>query len=220
MRDKWNMWELTRRSSILAVAGLGLSMTLGGAWAQAPKPEATFESVPVTAADRVLGRAGAPVTIVEYASFTCPHCAHFHADVLPGLKKDYIDTGKARLVYRDFPLDRYAMAASVVARCAARDRYFGIVDLLFREQPRWSGAKNPMAALTGLAMLAGISKKKLEACFKDEELQRAVLQERLTGSQKFKVSSTPTVIVNGAKYGGDLTLEQARAVIDKILSGS
>ena len=214
------MWDLTRPASVLAVAGLGLWMTVGAAVAQAPKPETTFESVPVTATDKVLGRAGAPVTIVEYASFTCPHCAHFHADILPQLKKTYIDTGKARLVYRDFPLDRYALAASVVARCAARDRYFGMVDLLYREQPRWSGAKNPMAALTGLAMLAGISKKKLEACFKDEGLQKAVLQQRLTASQKFNVTSTPTLIINGAKYGGDLTLEQARAVIDKILSGS
>ena len=214
------MWDLARPASLLAVAGLGLWMTVGAAGAQAPKPEATFESVPVTAADRVLGRTDAPVTIVEYASFTCPHCAHFHADILPELKKAYIDTGKARLVYRDFPLDRYALAASVVARCAAGDRYFGVVDLLYREQPRWSGANNPMAALTGLALLAGMSKKKLEACFRDESLQKAVLQQRLTASQKLNVTSTPTLFINGAKYGGDLTLEQARAVIDKILSGS
>ena len=214
------MWDLTRRARILAVAALGLWMTVSAAGAQTPKPEATFGTVPVTAADRVLGRADARVTIVEYASFTCPHCARLHADILPELKKAYIDTGKARLVYRDFPLDRYALAASVVARCAGGNRYFGIVDLLYREQPRWSGAKNPMAALTGLAMLAGLSKKKLETCFKDEELQKAVLQERLTGSQKFKVTSTPTLIINGAKYGGDLTLEQARAVIEKVLSGS
>lgn len=216
------MLKFTRRASIRAVAGLGLSMTLSGvgATAEPPKPEATFDSVPVTAADRVLGRADAPVTIVEYASFTCPSCARVHADILPALKKAYVDTGKARLVFRDFPLDRYALAASVVARCAAPNRYFGFVDLLFSEQPRWASAKNPMAALTGLALLGGISKKKLEACFKDEGLQKAVLQQRLTGSQKYQVASTPTLIVNGAKYRGDLTLKQFRAVIDKFLSGS
>lgn len=222
----WNMWHMSRRTLVSGIVSLGCILAVSGIFwtaapkAQVPKPEETFGPVAVDAGDKVLGRADAPVTIVEYASFTCPHCAHFHADILPELKKAYIDTGKARLVYRDFPLDRYALAASVVARCAANDRYFGLVDLLFREQPRWSGAKNPVAALAGLAMLAGISKKKLDACLGDEKLQKTVLQQRLAASQQYKVTSTPTLIVNGAKYGGDLTLEQFRAVIDAILSGS
>ena len=222
----WKMWHMSRRTPVSGIVALGCFLAVSGVvWsaapkAQVPKPEETFASVAIDAGDKVLGRADARVTIVEYASFTCPHCAHFHADILPELKKAYIDTGKARLVYRDFPLDRYALAASVVARCAADNRYFGFVDLLFREQPRWSGAKNPVAALGGLAMLAGISKKKLESCLRNEELQKAVLQQRLTASQKYKVTSTPTLIVNGAKYGGDLTLDQFRAVIDALLSGS
>lgn len=218
----WKMWGICRRTAIRSLVVLGALTLIPGAAskADAPKPEETFGSVPVTAEDRILGRADAPVTIVEYASFTCSHCARFHADIVPGLKKTYIDTGKARLVFRDFPLDRIAFAASVVARCSAGNRYFGFVDLLFKEQPRWVGAQNPMAALGGLAMLAGVSKKKLETCTQDEKLQKAVLQQRLTGSQKYKVDSTPTLIVNGAKYGGDLTLEQLGAVIDRILSGS
>ena len=222
----WNMWHMSRRTLVSGIASLGCFLAVSGIFwstapkAQAPKPEETFASVTVDADDKVLGRADAPVTIVEYASFTCPHCAHFHADILPELKKAYIETGKARLVYRDFPLDRYALAASVVARCAAGNRYFGFVDLLYREQPRWSSAKNPVAALGGLAMLAGISRKKLETCLGDEGVHKAVLQQHLTASQKYKVSSTPTLIVNGAKYGGGLTLEQLRAVVDAILSGS
>ncbi len=222
----WNMWHMSRRTLVGGIVSLGCFLAVSGVFwstapkAQVPKPEETFGSVAIDAGDKVLGRADAPVTIVEYASFTCPHCAHFHADILPELKKAYIDTGKARLVYRDFPLDRYAFAASVVARCAANDRYFGMVDLLYREQPRWSGAENPVAALGGLAMLAGISKKKLESCLRDEGLQKTVLQQRLTASQQYKVTSTPTLIVNGANYGGDLTLDQLRAVIDAILSGS
>ena len=221
----WNILNKARRMSAAAVGGAGLlALVLGMAWsaasnAEAPPPEATFDSVPVTAEDKVLGRPGAPVTIVEYASFTCPHCAEFHLDILPELKKAYIDTGKARLVFRDFPLDRSAFAASVVARCASASRYFGIVDLLFREQPRWASARNPMAALGRLATLAGISKKKLDACLKDEKIQNAVLQQRLTASQKFNVTSTPTLIVNRAKYHGGLTLEQFRAVIDRALAG-
>ena len=221
----WNILDMLRRMSAPAVGGLGLlALLLGMAWstasnAEAPPPVATFESVPVTAEDNVLGRAGAPVTIVEYASFTCPHCAQFHSEILPDLKKAYIDTGKARLVFRDFPLDRAAFAASVVARCATAGRYFGIVDLLFREQPRWSGARDPMAALGRLATLAGISKKKLDACLKDEKIQKTVLQQRLTATQEFNITSTPTLIVNGAKYHGGLTLEQFRAVIDRALTG-
>ena len=161
----WNMWDMLRRLPVSALGGLGLlALVHGAAWSAAstvevPPPEATFDSVPVTAADNVLGRAGAPVTIVEYASFTCPHCAQFHTDILPGLKKAYIDTGKARLVYRDFPLDRAAFAASLVARCATGNRYFGIVDLLFREQARWTGARDTMAALRRLATLAGFRRR-------------------------------------------------------------
>ena len=155
----WNIWDMLRRFSVFALGGLGLLLTVqGSAWSEVPPPEATFGSVPVTAGERMLGSAGAPVTIVEYASFTCPHCARFHADILPELKKAYIDAGKARLVFRDFPLDRSAFAASVVARCASAGRYYGVVDLLFREQPRWAGARDAMAALRRLATLAGISK--------------------------------------------------------------
>ena len=221
----WNMWDMWRRLPVSALGGLGLlALVHGAAWGAAsnvevPPPEATFDSVPVTAGDNVLGRAGAPVTIVEYASFTCPHCAQFHTDILPDLKKAYIDTGKARLVYRDFPLDRAAFAASLVARCATGNRYFGVVDLLFREQTRWASARDPMGALRRLATLAGISKKKLDACLKDEKIQNAVLQQRLTATEQFKVTSTPTLIVNGAKYHGGLTLEQFRAVIDRALAG-
>ena len=216
----WNIWDMLRRFSVFALGGLGLLLTVqGSAWSEVPPPEATFGSVPVTAGERMLGSAGAPVTIVEYASFTCPHCAQFHADILPELKKAYIDAGKARLVFRDFPLDRSAFAASVVARCASAGRYYGVVDLLFREQPRWAGARDAMAALRRLATLAGISKKKLDACLKDEKLQNAILQQRLTATKKFNVTSTPTLIVNGAKYHGGLTLEQFRAVIDRALAG-
>ena len=221
----WKMWDMLRRLSIPALGALGLlALVHGTAWSAAskvevPPPEATFGSVPVTAGDNVLGQAGAPVTIVEYASFTCPHCARFHGDILPELKKAYIDTGKARLVYRDFPLDRAAFAASVVARCATGSRYFGIVDLLFREQSRWAGARDQMAALRRLATLSGISKKKLDSCLKNEKIQNAVLQQRLTATQEFEITSTPTLIVNGAKYHGGLTLEQFRAVIDRALAG-
>ena len=155
----WNIWDMLRRFSVFALGGLGLLLTVqGSAWSEVPPPEATFGSVPVTAGERMLGSAGAPVTIVEYASFTCPHCARFHADILPELKKAYIDAGKARLVFRDFPLDRSALAASVVARCASAGRYYGVVDSS-SGTTRWAGARDAMAALRRLATLRGFRRR-------------------------------------------------------------
>ncbi len=226
MQLKRNIWGTVHGMPIRFLACLCLLASLSmvpwesGARAQAPNPDERFDSVPVSAEDNVLGRADAPVTIVEYSSFTCPHCARFHTDVLPQLKEAYIDTGKVRLVFRDFPLDRFALAASMLARCAPRERYFGFVDFLFRDQPRWTGAKDPLAALGRLAKLGGLSQAKFDACLKDEGVAKIVLQQRMTGNQQFKVRSTPTLIVNGALYGGGLTFDQLRAVVEQILSRS
>jgi protein-disulfide isomerase len=185
-----------------------------------PSSDGTFENIAIAADDFVIGKAGAPVTIVEYASLTCPHCASFHNDVLPKLKESYIDTGKVRLVYRDFPLDRYALAASMLARCAGRERYFGFLHMLFRDQPRWSRAPDPMRALGQVARLGGLGANKFDSCLKDQALQTAVLQQRLDGSQKFQINSTPTLIINGRKYGGGLSFAQLQGILDPILSKS
>ena len=188
------------------------------AQAAAPKPDDTYDSVPIAATDMVLGKANAPVTIVEYASMTCGHCAQFHGEVVPKIKKAYIDTEKARLIYRDFPLDRLALAGAMLARCAGPERYFGFVDLLFKDQTRWSSARDPMKALGQLARLGGMSQSKFDACLRDESVQRIVLDQRLSGGRKFKISSTPTLIINGRKYNGGLTFGQVQAVIEPMLS--
>ena len=163
-------------------------------------------------ADHVLGKPDAPITIVEYASLTCPHCAEFNKEIMPELKAKYIETGKAKLIYRDFPLDQWALRASVLARCAPPDRYFGFIDVLFQNQVTWATAKDPMAALEKIAKLGGISSEKFNACMQDRALDDAVLAQAKRG-QDDGVQGTPTILVNGKKIDNP----QSFADLDKIL---
>jgi len=183
----------------------------------APKPAEIFAEVPVRSGELFLGRKTAPVTIVEYASKTCPHCANFHNNVLPTIKKEYIDTGKVRLVYRDFPLDQLGLRAAMVARCAAKDRFFGFVDTLYATQNKWARDTNPVAALARIALLGGMSQADFDACLKNQEIADAILELRLEGDKTYRVASTPTFIIGGEKYAGGLTVEQMRAVLDRQL---
>lgn len=185
-----------------------------GTSAAVPKPDATFDKVEVASDETFLGRADAPVTIVEYASMTCPHCANFHNTVLPTIKSEFIDKGTVRLVFRDFPLDRMALTASVVARCAGPTRYLPFVDALFAAQNKWARDNNPMAALSRVARLGGMSQAEFEGCLKKEDLAEKVLAQRLEADKAYGVRSTPTIIVNGDLYSGGLGVEQLRAVIN------
>ena len=178
-----------------------------------PAADADFGEVAVEADDFVIGQASAPVTIIEYASLTCRHCARFHVQVLPSIKKELVESGKVRLVYRDFPLDQVALAGSVLARCAGRDRYFAFLDLLFRDQLNWARSQNPGQALSQIARLGGIGKEKFQSCLSDKKLQESVLKQKLHGSQKYQITSTPTLIINGKKFSGGLAFDQIKAVI-------
>lgn len=149
--------------------------------------------------DRVIGDPAAPITIIEYASLTCPHCASFHADTLPKLKKEWIETGKAKLIYRDYPLDRYAASASMIARCAPSDKYFTFVNAFFAQQKTWSRAEDPVKVLTQLAGLGGMSKDDVDACLANEALQDGILQMRLEGQMEYDISSTPSFVIDGKK---------------------
>jgi protein-disulfide isomerase len=170
--------------------------------------------------DRVLGDPNAPVTIYDYSSMTCPHCAAFHTDTLPQLKKDFIDTGKAKLVFRDFPFDAVALRASMLARCSPPERYFGFLDVLFRSQQKWATAQDPLASLAQTGRLAGVSQQDFDACMANEELVNGLVQKRLDAEQKYEVRSTPTfVLVRGdqeEKLVGNQPLEQFAAVIERL----
>ena len=170
--------------------------------------------------ERVLGDPNAPITILEYSSLTCPHCASFHANTLPQLKKDYIDTGKAKLVFRDFPFDRAALQASMLARCSNPERYFGFLDVLFKSQNKWAGASDPAQALAQTGKLAGVGDQQFKECLANEALANKLIERRLEAEQKYQVQSTPTfVIMRGdtiEKVVGAQPIAEFARVIDKL----
>lgn len=168
----------------------------------------------ITKDDRILGNPDAPITIVEYASLTCPHCAHFQDDVLPEIKRKWIDTGKAKLVLRDFPLDEPALRAAMIARCAPPDRYYAFADTFFAQQEKWVKASDYREVLARLAKLGGIGKDEFDACLKDTQLENKIVEGRLIASKELDVDSTPTFFVNGSKFTGAPTAEE----FDKLLS--
>ena len=163
--------------------------------------------------EKMLGKADAPVTIVEYASMTCPHCATFHATTLPEIKTKYIDTGKARLIMREFPFDPRAEAGFMLARCS-EDKYFAMVDVLFKQQSNWARAEDAQAALLQISKLAGFSQESFTACLTNQKLLEDIRAVRTRGADEFKVDSTPTFFINGDKYAGALTVGELSAIID------
>jgi protein-disulfide isomerase len=175
-------------------------------------PDATFDMVEIAKDDYTMGQADAPITIVEYASLTCPHCANFHANTLPGIKTDFIDKGLVRLIYRDFPLDQMALTGSMLARCAGRDRYFPFIEALYSTQQKWSRDQNPVVAMSRIALLGGMNQAKIDACLKDTTVAEAILKQRIDGQKAFGIKATPTLIINGKLFSGGLTLDEFRVI--------
>jgi protein-disulfide isomerase len=167
--------------------------------------------------ERVLGDPAAPVTIIEYASLTCPHCAAFHRETLPALKQRYIEPGKVKLVYRDFPLDQLALAAAVLAHCAGPQRYFAFLDALFSTQQTWARAPDPIASLKQIARLGGLAEDRADACLADRAMQDAVLQSRLDGERQHAINSTPSLVIDGRTYGGGRDIEALAEIIEPML---
>jgi len=170
--------------------------------------------------DIVMGDPNAPVTIIEYASFTCPHCASFHAQVLPLVKESYIDTGKAKFIFRDFPLDRKALMASVTTRCVPEANFYKVVSFLFSKQMTWAQEENPAAWMRQVALANGADGEEFEACFNNEAVIKGVAQNRLLGSQEHKITSTPSFVVNGKVVSGGRDFKYFRQIIDEALAGS
>jgi protein-disulfide isomerase len=164
--------------------------------------------------DRILGNPDAPITIIEYASLTCPHCAHFANDVLPELKKKWIDTGKAKLVLRDYPLDEPALRAAMIARCAPPDKFYAYIDMFFASQEKWVTARDYREALARLVKLGGMSKEEFDKCLQNTALENQIVEERLVASKELDVNSTPTFFINGTRFTGAPTVEE----FDKVLS--
>ena len=196
---------------VAALAGLWLCLGLGAALAEPPSTESAL-------ADRVLGDANAPVTMFDFSSLTCPHCADFHTKTLPELKTRYIDTGKLKMVFRDFPLDRNALHAAMLARCAPAARYYGFLDVLFKSQNTWGRSPDPKKALAQIGALGGVPAADFEACLATKPLEEALIQRTYEAQKQFGIQSTPTFVFNGGaeKLEGAQPLEKFVEVIDRL----
>ena len=205
---------ITRRAFTAALSLTGLSLLAGFSplrlITEAMAQGAADVAKPVSLPDMALGPANAPITITEFASMTCPHCAAFNADVFPKIKAAYIDTGKIRYVFREFPLDIKAAAGSMLSRCIAKDdagKYFAVTDMLFKQQSDWV-TKNTTETLTRIGKQAGLSQQAVDDCLKDQALLDKIVADQKFANDVLKVNSTPTFFLNGEMIKGETSFDE------------
>jgi len=213
------MLTISRRIFILTLAASTLAAAaVLGAPALAQGTVSVMElHAPSALGDKPLGAAEAPVTVVEYASMSCPHCGAFHRETFDAFRQKYVDTGRVRFIFREFPLDASAFAAAMAARCAPSGRYYDVIDAYFDRQADWLGAPNQYEAMFAIAEPFGFTKESFEACLSNQALFEGLNAERTRASQKFGVEATPTFFINGQKRPGALTLEDLDAAIEPLL---
>ena len=214
---------ITRRAFTAALSLTGLSLLAGLSplrlITEAMAQGAADVAKPVSLPDMALGPANATVTITEYASMTCPHCAVFTETVFPKIKSEYIDSGKIRFVFREFPLDIKAAAGSMLARCIAKEdsgKYFAVVDMLFKQQADWA-MKNTTETLTRIGKQAGLSAQGVEDCLKDQALLDKIAADQKFANEVLKVNSTPTFFINGEMLKGETSFEEFDKRIKSLL---
>lgn len=201
------------------VAGLGM-LAAGRVMAQGNGTAAVSDLMqPGPLPERILGRDDAPVTVIEYASMTCGHCANFHLTVWPAFKAEFVDTGKVRFILREFPFDPRSTAAFMLARCVGDDKWYPTVDLLFRNQPRWARAEDGKAGFLSVLSMTGLKESDLETCLGDQALLDKVNAVAARG-QELGVDSTPTFFINGQKFTGVMPIEQMRSIIEPLVAGA
>ncbi|MEM6461463.1 MAG: DsbA family protein [Pseudomonadota bacterium] len=164
-----------------------------------------------------LGDPDAPVKIVEYMSMTCPHCANFHNGTFKQIVTDYVDTGKVQFIVREFPFDPRATAASMLARCAPEDKFFPMIDVLMQQQANWARAEDAAGALFNISKLAGFTQESFNACLTNQQLVDDVNTIRTKAAEEFGVNSTPTFLINGKRYPGNMSVDTMSALIDSLL---
>ena len=167
--------------------------------------------------ERVMGSADAPVTIIEYSSLTCSHCANFHRDTLPKIKKTYVDTGKVRLVFRDFPFERRGTIAAMVARCVPPKRFFGFLDVLFRAHDKWANDPRFLDELLRYGRLGGLSEDAFNACLANQKLLDLIVARQKEAETEYEIKSTPTFIINGTMVNGARPFEEFKKIIESKL---
>jgi protein-disulfide isomerase len=208
--------ELLKTTALLAVAGavFGPARLIGPAFADDPSPADIAQAGP--AGDVMLGADTAPVTVIEYASMTCPHCAHFSTTTFPELKTRYIDTGKVKYTLREFPLDALAAAGFMLARCAGPDKYMAIAETLFANQATWM-VQQPLEPLKGIAKQFGFTEETFNQCLANQKVLDDIQAVRDRAAEKLGVNSTPTFFINGKKMVGDLSIDVMAKEIDPYL---
>lgn len=164
-----------------------------------------------------MGDQNAPIKMLEFASLTCGHCARFHNEVMPTIKEKYISTGKIFFTYKDFPLDKFALKASIISRCSGNENYFKFLDVFYKKQSSWTRTKDPFKSLLKIAKIGGIKDEEIKVCVGNKSIEDGLLKDRLTSSKKYDITATPTIYLNGEKYEGDLTLEALELKINSIL---
>ena len=216
---------ITRREFTAALALTGAAAAIGLSplrlISEASAQSAADVAKPVSLPDMALGPKEAAVTVTEYASMTCPHCASFTENVFPKIKSEFIDTGKIRFVFREFPLDIKAAAGSMLARCIAKDdsgKYFAVIDMLFKQQNEWV-VKNTAETLTRIGKQAGLSQQQVEECLKDQALLDKIAADQKFANEVLKVNSTPTFFINGEMLRGEQTFEEFSKKVTPLLKG-
>jgi protein-disulfide isomerase len=213
---------ITRRNLLIAASTVAIVVAIAGIEglqpAAAQSAGAAELMVPPPLGDRVLGKEDAPVTVVEYASMTCPHCSHFHETTYPEMKKKYIDTGKVRFIFREFPLDPLAAAASMLARCAGGDKYFPLIETFFAQQKDWVLQK-PLQPMFAIAKQAGFTQQSFDECLANQQMLNGIEESRTRAASKFNVTSTPTFFINGKIFRGTLTPEELDKQVAPYLKG-
>lgn len=205
---------------LLLAAGIALGGCGGGAGTadatankalNVPPREELMREGPL--GERSLGKANAPVTVIEYASLTCPHCAHFQRDVFPRVKKEFIDTGKIRFIVREFPIGRTSGAAAVVNRCAPPEKYFSMFNDFLLRQPEWVSQEVRPDAIYSVAKSSGMTRDTFDKCLTNQSIIDGLTEVKQRGRQ-FGVIGTPTFFANGRKAQGVITFEEFKALVD------
>ncbi len=202
-----------RLFSVLGLCAAAAFLLPGAAHAKIVDTEAAMTEL-------VIGKEDAPVEVIEYASLSCPACEYFHANIYPVIKTEYIDTGKVKFIFRDFPTNSAGLAAAMIARCAGPERHEGMVDIFFDTQKQWGRSENPLQALGMVARMAGLGPGDVDQCVRNSSLMNAIQDKARKANEEMGVKATPTLFVNGEMVEHAMELEKMKAAIDKALKGN